>query len=82
MFLAACEGFFDNWNDHSALVRLQTLFIVQASGAKLLGGGTIRITDLWSLRGEKKQESKTFVWPEDTGEFKKRMEAAHNIKIG
>lgn len=25
---------------------------------------------------------KTFVWPEDPGEFKKRMEAAHNIKIG
>jgi hypothetical protein len=83
MLLAACEGFLDKERDHSALVRLQTFFIVQASGAKSKGGGNIQITDLWLLPNERPKTTVQKVWGtmEDFKEWKDKIEIAHGIKL-
>lgn len=81
MFLAACEGYFDKENERSALVRIQTLFIINAFGAKKKGGGDLSLTDLWSLLGEEKQTAKTFTWGDDIVEFRKQIEKAHGIRL-
>ena len=65
------------------MVRLQTLFIVQASGAKAKGGGELKETDLWLLPNEKKQMTDKKVWgsKEDAEELKRKIEKAHGIKL-
>ena len=83
MFIAAYEGYFDKENERMALVRLQTLLIVQASGVKLKGGSDLKPTDLWLLPGEKKEYITKKVWgdKEDYENMKAAIEKVHGIKI-
>lgn len=83
MFIAAYEGYFDKEAEQMALVRLQTLLIVQASGAKLKGGGDLKLTDLWLLPNEKKEFTTKKVWgsAEDYELMKSTIEKVHGIKI-
>jgi len=83
MFLAASEGYFDKIRDQSELIRLQTFLIVQASGAKTKGGSEVRLTDLWLLPGEQKQDVVKIVWgtDEERKEWFKKIEKMHNIKL-
>ena len=83
MFIAAYEGYFDKEAEQMALVRLQTLLIVQASGAKLKGGGDLKLTDLWLLPNEKKEFTTKKVWgtPEEYENRKAALEKIYGIKL-
>ena len=84
MFIAACEGYFDKQNDLSALMRMQTLCIVQSSGAKLSGNRDVKVTDLWTLPGDKELIRERVGWgtKEEALSMMQAIEKAHGIKIG
>lgn len=52
---------------------MQTFFIVQASGAKLRGGGEIKPEDLWKLDSDQEEKGEIPSWAATTIELRKSI---------